>query len=75
MRTGQNLRQTDEFQILNLAKNRPDLLTAPGGAPYGSVKALINCPVLAYLGEEPQEDLVQPEPGSAVDFAGSYFQG
>ena len=75
MRTGQNLRQTDEFQILNLAKNRPDLLTAPGGAPYGSVKALINCPVLAYLGEERQEDLVQPEPGSAVDFAGSYFQG
>ncbi len=72
---GWDRRQTDEFQILNLAKSRPDLLTAPGGAPYGSAKALINCPVIAYLDKEPQEDLVQPLPGSAVDFPGAYFQG
>ncbi|MEO8329357.1 MAG: hypothetical protein ABI586_05070 [Candidatus Nanopelagicales bacterium] len=72
VRLGLNTRQTDEFQILNLAKRHPELLTAPGGAPYGSVKALINCPVIAFLAEEPQEDLVQPAPGSAVDFPGAY---
>ena len=71
---GRNTRQTDEFQILNLAKTRPDLLTAPGGAPYGSVKALINCPVIAFLADEPTEDLVDPLPGSAVDFPGAYQQ-
>ena len=75
VRTGQNTRQTDEFQILKLAKERPDLLTAPGGAPYGSVKALINCPVIAFLDTEPKEDLIAPVPGSAADFRGSYFQG
>ncbi len=72
VRLGLNTRQTDEFQILNLAKTRPDLLTGPGGAPYGSVKALINCPVIAFLDAEPTEDLVQPLPGSAADFPGSY---
>ena len=75
IKEGWDRRQTDEFQILNLAKSRPDLLTAPGGAPYGSVKALINCPVIAFLDEEPQKDLVEPLPGSAVDFPGAYFQG
>ena len=29
--------QTDENQLLNLAATRPDLLTGPGGAGYGSV--------------------------------------
>lgn len=71
---GLDRRQTDEFQILNLAATRPDLLTAPGGKPYGSVKAQINCPVIAFLGEEPQRDLVEPEPGAAVDFPGAYEQ-
>ena len=75
VREGLNTRQTDEFQILNLAKTRPDLLTAPGGAPYGSVmKALINCPVIAFLDKEPKKDLVEPLPGSAVDFPGAYLQ-
>ncbi|MBA3524787.1 MAG: hypothetical protein H0T85_09605 [Geodermatophilaceae bacterium] len=73
IRLGLNVRQTDEFQILNLAMTRPDLLTAPGGAPYGSVKGLINCPVIAFLDEEPQFDLVEPLPGSDVDFRGSYL--
>ncbi len=72
VRTGQNTRQTDEFQILALAKDHPDLLTGPGGAPYGSVKALINCPVIAYLAQEPTADLIAPEPGIAADFRGSY---
>ena len=71
---GLNTRQTDEFQILNLAKTHPDLLTAPGGAPYGSVKSLINCPVIAFLDKEPKRDLVDPLPGSAVDFPGAYLQ-
>lgn len=72
---GLDTRQTDEFQILKLAEQHPDLLTAPGGAPYGSVKALIDCPVIGYLDTEPQEDLIQPAAGSPVDFSGSYFQG
>ena len=72
---GLDTRQTDEFQILKLAAEHPDLLTGPGGAPYGSVKALIDCPVIAYLNTQPQEDLIPPAPGSAVDSSGSYFQG
>ena len=72
---GLDTRQTDEFQILKLAAERPDLLTGPGGAPYGSVKALIDCPVIGYLVTQPQEDLIPPAPGSAVDSSGSYFQG
>jgi hypothetical protein len=75
VRTKQNVRQTDEFKILKLAAEHPDLLTAPGGAEYGSAKALIDCPVIGYLDKEPQEDLITPAPGSEVDFPGSYFQG
>lgn len=72
---GLNTRQTDEFQILKLAAEHPDLLTAPGGKPFGSAKALIDCPVIGYLTTEPTEDLITPAPGSAVDFGGAYFQG
>jgi hypothetical protein len=72
---GLDTRQTDEFQILKLAAEHPDLLTGPGGAPYGSVKALIDCPVIGYLTTQPQEDLIDPAPGSQVDFPGAYFQG
>jgi hypothetical protein len=74
VRLGLNKRQTDEFQILNLARTRPDLLTAPGGKPFGSMKALINCPVIAFLANEPRRDLVEPLPGSQVDFPGAYLQ-
>jgi hypothetical protein len=74
VKAGLNTRQTDEFQILKLAQQHPDLLTAPGGAPYGSAKALIDCPVIGYLTTEPSEDLIQPNAGSAVDFSGSYDQ-
>ncbi|MBA2768865.1 MAG: hypothetical protein H0U35_07005 [Sporichthyaceae bacterium] len=74
VRLGLNKRQTDEFQILNLARTRPDLLTAPGGKPYGSMKVLINCPVIAFLDKEPRRDLVKPRPGSQVDFPGAYLR-
>lgn len=72
---GLDTRQTDENEILKLAATRPDLLTGPGGAPYGSVKALIDCPVIAYLDTVPQEDTIDPVPGSQVDFPGAYYQG
>ena len=55
---GLNKRQTDENQILNLAAERPDLLTGPGGAPYGSVGFVINCPILAFINTLPSHDLV-----------------
>jgi len=38
------------------------------------MKALINCPVIAFLDKEPKKDLVEPLPGSAVDFPGAYLQ-
>lgn len=75
IKAGLDIRQTDEFQILKLAAERPDLLTGPGGSTFGSVKALINCPVIGYLTTEPDEDLIQPAPGSPVDFPGAYYQG
>jgi len=75
VKLGLNTMQTDEFQILKLAAERPDLLTGPGGAAFGSIKALINCPVIGFLDTEPSEDLIKPVPGSAVDFPGAYSQG
>ena len=33
---GFNKRQIDEVVVFNLAATRPDLLTGPGGAPYGA---------------------------------------
>ncbi|MDQ6732067.1 MAG: hypothetical protein M3022_17710 [Actinomycetota bacterium] len=60
--TGQATRQTDENQILNLAANRPDLLTGPGGADYGSVGFVINCPVIGFAGSAPEHALAEPTP-------------
>jgi len=48
-----NTRQTDENTILRLATNRPDLLTGPNGAPYGSVGFVVNCPVIAFTNKQP----------------------
>lgn len=59
-----NTRQTDENQILNLVAQRPDLLTGPGGAPYGSVGFVINCPILAFTDKMPTTDLVPLAPGA-----------
>jgi len=72
VRLGLNKRQTDEFQILNLAATRPDLLTGPGGTPYGSTNVLINCPVIAFTAKQPAEDLVKPIPGAQVETRGSF---
>lgn len=72
VKLGLNKRQTDEFQILNLAKNRPDLLTGPMGMPYGSTNVLINCPVIAFTATQPTKDLVEPVPGAQVETNGSF---
>ena len=72
VRLGLNRRQTDEFQILNLAARRPDLLTGPEGVPFGSTNVLINCPVIAFTAQRPTEDLVKPIPGAQVETNGSF---
>ena len=41
---GYRARLIDEFQILSFADN--GFLTGPGGAPYGSVGAIVNCPIV-----------------------------
>ncbi len=64
VKQGLNRLQNDENQILNLAATRPDLLTGPGGAAYGSVGFIINCPVLAFTNKEPQRDLVNLVPNA-----------
>jgi len=48
-----NTRQDDENEILNLAANRPDLLTGPLGSPYGAGGFVINCPTVAFTEDEP----------------------
>ncbi len=60
---GLNKRQTDENRILNLAAKRPDLLTGPGGAPYGSAGFVINCPTVAFEDRVPAKAAVAPTPG------------
>ena len=64
VKAGLNTLQTDENQILNLAATRPDLLTGPGGAGYGSVGFVINWPVLAYTNKEPTAALVDLLPNA-----------
>ena len=72
IRLGRNTRQTDEFQILNLAARRPDLLTGPEGVPFGSTNILINCPVIAFTAMQPVEEVVEPIPGAQVETMGSF---
>lgn len=64
VKAGLNKLQNDENQILNLAATRPDLLTGPGGAAYGSVGFVINCPVVAFTNNEPKKDLVDLVPNA-----------
>ena len=61
---GLNKRQIDENVVFNLAATRPDLLTGPGGAPYGSVGIDINCAVIGFTAKAPTENLVTPAPNS-----------
>ena len=59
-----NKRQIDENVVFNLAATRPDLITGPGGAPYGSVGIDINCAVIGFIDEAPTANLVEPVPNS-----------
>ncbi|HEY5962021.1 MAG TPA: hypothetical protein VIV60_35930, partial [Polyangiaceae bacterium] len=61
---GYDKRQIDENVIFNLAANRPDLLTGPGGAPYGSVGIDINCAVIGFTRRAPTANLADPAPNS-----------
>ncbi len=72
VRQGLNTRQTDEFALLHLAASRPDLLTGPMGAPYGSTNVLINCPVIAFTAAVPRDDTRTPAAGDAVDTFRAY---
>jgi hypothetical protein len=51
-------------QVFNLAATRPDLLTGPDGAPYGSVGVDINCAVIGSTDKVPTTNLVDPVPDS-----------
>ncbi len=61
---GFNTRQIDENVVFNLAATRPDLITGPGGAPYGSVGIDINCAVIGFTSDAPTANLVAPVPNS-----------
>jgi hypothetical protein len=61
---GLDTRQIDENVVFNLAATRPDLLTGPGGAPYGTVGIDINCAVIGFTDEAPTANLVTPAPNS-----------
>ena len=61
---GYDKRQIDEVEVFNLAATRPDLLTGPGGAPYGSVGISINCAVIGFTNKAPTANLADPVPNS-----------
>src|SRR6266702_6970479 len=61
---GLDKRQIDENVVFNLAATRPDLLTGPGGAPYGTVGIDINCAVIGFTAHAPTANLVTPAPNS-----------
>jgi hypothetical protein len=61
---GLDKRQIDENVVFNLAATRPDLITGPGGAPYGTVGIDINCAVLGFTNLPPTTNLVAPVPNS-----------
>ena len=61
---GVDKRQIDEVQVFNLAATRPDLITGPDGAPYGSVGVDINCAVIGYINQAPTNNLADPVPNS-----------
>ncbi len=61
---GLNTRQIDENVVFNLAATRPDLLTGPGGAPYGAAGVDINCAVIGFTDEAPTANLATPVPNS-----------
>ncbi len=69
---GLNTRQIDENVVLNLADQRPDLLTGVNPAtgqpaPYGSVGVDINCAVLGFTAHAPTANLAPPAPNSQFE--------
>ena len=69
VKEGLNKRQIDENTVLNLAADRPDLLTGVNvetgePAPYGSVGVDINCAVLGFTNQAPTEALQESAAGS-----------
>jgi hypothetical protein len=68
IKEGYDTRQIDEVIVFNLAATRPDLLTGPGGAPYGSTGNNINCAVIGFTRKAPTANLADPVPtrGSAA---------
>jgi hypothetical protein len=69
IKLGLDKRQIDENTVLNLAADRPDLLTGVNPAtgapsPYGSVGVDINCAVLGYTATAPRTALQPSAPGS-----------
>jgi hypothetical protein len=61
---GLNTRQIDENVVFNLAATRPDLLTGPGGVPYGAQGVDINCAVIGFTAKAPTANLATPVPNS-----------
>jgi hypothetical protein len=61
---GLDKRQIDENVVFNLAATRPDLLTGPGGAAYGTVGIDINCAVIGFTANAPTANLIAPVPNS-----------
>src|SRR5262249_51354878 len=64
IKAGLNRRQIDEVVVFNLAATRPDLITGPDGAPYGSVGVDINCAVIGFIDNAPTANLADPVPNS-----------
>jgi hypothetical protein len=64
IKQGLNRRQIDENVVFNLAATRPDLITGPGGAPYGAAGVDINCAVIGYTRKAPSKNLEEPVPNS-----------
>jgi hypothetical protein len=64
IKAGLNKKQIDEVEVFNLAAKRPDLLTGPGGAPYGSAGVDINCAVIGFTEKAPTANLEEPAPNS-----------
>jgi hypothetical protein len=61
---GLDKRQIDEYVVFNLAATRPDLLTGPHGAPFGSAGVDINGAVIGFTAKAPTANLVAPVPNS-----------
>jgi hypothetical protein len=61
---GFDKRQIDEVEVFNLAATRPDLITGPGGAPYGAAGVDINCAVIGFIDKAPTANLAEPVPNS-----------